>query len=139
MASIRKDILVEARPEDVWAAVRDAGAVHQRLGHGFLVDARLDGDARIVTFANGAVAREVLVDVNDEARRFVYSVVEGSLPITHHNASMQVFAEGAGRSRIVWIIDVLPDAVAAPIRVLVEQAAHAMKQTLEQEATRTTA
>lgn len=139
MASVRRDILIDARPEDVWAAVRDAGAVHQRLVPGVLIDARLEGDARVVTFANGAVVREVLVDVNDEARRFVYSVVEGSLPITHHNASMQIFDEGAGRSRIVWITDVLPDEVAAPISALVEQGARAMKQTLEQEAARITA
>lgn len=136
MASIRKDILIEACPGDVWAAVRDAGAVHQRLVPGVLVDARLDGDARVVTFANGAVVREVLVDVNDEARRFVYTVVEGSLPITHHNASMQVFDEGAGSSRIVWITDVLPDEVAAPISLLMEQGARAMKETLEHEAAR---
>jgi hypothetical protein len=89
MASIRKEILIEARPENVWAAVRDVGAVHQRLVPGVLVDARLDGDARVVTFASGAVARELLVDVDDKARRFAYEVVEGPLRATHHNASMQ--------------------------------------------------
>ena len=52
MASIHKEILIQARPQDVWAAIRDVGAVHQRLAPGFVIDARLDGDARIVTFAN---------------------------------------------------------------------------------------
>jgi hypothetical protein len=33
--------------------VRDVGAVHRRLVPGIVVDARLDGDARVVTFANG--------------------------------------------------------------------------------------
>src|SRR5258708_32813884 len=103
MASIRKEILIEARPENVWAAVRDVGAVHQRLVPGVLVDARLDGDARVVTFANGAVARELLVDIDDEARRFAYAVVEGPLGGKHHNASRQVFAPGSGRSRLVWV------------------------------------
>jgi carbon monoxide dehydrogenase subunit G len=136
MASIRKEILIEAHPENVWAAVRDVGAVHQRLVPGVLVDARLDGDARVVTFASGAVARELLVDVDDEARRFAYAVVEGPLRATHHNASMQVFAEGSGRSRLVWITDVLPDDLAASISTLVEQGSAAMKQTLEKEAAR---
>jgi carbon monoxide dehydrogenase subunit G len=136
MASIRKEILIEARPENVWAAVRDVGAVHQRLVPGVLVDARLDGDARVVTFASGAVARELLVDVDDEARRFAYAVVEGPLRATHHNASMQVFAEGSGRSRLVWITDVLPNDLAASISTLVEQGSAAMKQTLEKEAAR---
>jgi len=39
MASIRKEILIDAPPEDVWAAVRDVGAVHRRLAPGFVVDA----------------------------------------------------------------------------------------------------
>jgi hypothetical protein len=136
MASIRKEILIEARPENVWAAVRDVGAVHQRLVPGVLVDARLDGDARVVTFASGAVARELLVDVDDEARRFAYAVVEGPLRATHHNASMQVFANGEGRSQLVWITDVLPNDLAVSISTLVEQGSAAMKQTLEQEAAR---
>jgi len=136
MASIRKEILIEARPENVWAAVRDVGAVHQRLVPGVLVDARLDGDARVVTFASGAVARELLVDVDDEARRFAYAVVEGPLRATHHNASMQVFANGEGRSQLVWITDVLPNDLAASISTLVEQGSAAMKQTLEKEAAR---
>src|SRR5205814_10226349 len=60
MASIHREIPIEAHPEEVWAAVRDFGAVHKRLAPGFVVDAHLDGDARIVTFANGTVARELL-------------------------------------------------------------------------------
>ena len=50
MASIRKEIVVDARPDDVWAALRDWGAVHRRLVPGFVTDTRLDGPDRIVTF-----------------------------------------------------------------------------------------
>src|SRR5437773_9053328 len=77
MASIRKEILINAHAADVWAAVRDVGAVHQRLAEGFVVDTRLDGSARTVTFANGLVLRELIVDVDDEARRLVYAAVGG--------------------------------------------------------------
>ena len=132
MASIRKEVLIEARPENVWAAVRDVGAIHERLVPGFVVDCRLDGDARIVTFANGMVARELIVDINDDARRLVWAVVGGRL--THHNASVQVFAEGAERSRIVWIADLLPNDLAGAIGAMVEQGTRAMKQTLERHA-----
>ena len=85
--------------------------------------------ARTVTFANGLVLRELIVDVDDEARRLVYAAVGGRA--THHNASMQVFADGEGRSRVVWITDVLPNDVVGPIGALVEQGARAMKLTLE--------
>lgn len=132
MASICKEILIDAHPEDVWAAVRDVGAVHQRLAPGFVIDVRLEGDARIVTFANGAVVRELIVDIDDVRRRFVYAAVGGRAK--HHNASMQVFAEGEDRSRLVWITDLLPNEVAGPIGALVEQGASVIKQTLEDQA-----
>jgi len=69
MASIRQEILIEATPEQVWAAVRDVGAVHLRLVPGQVVDTGLEGDTRTLTFANGAVVRELIVAVDDEARR----------------------------------------------------------------------
>ncbi len=133
MASIRKDIPIKARPEGVWEALRDVGAVHQRLAPGFVVDTRLEGDARIVTFANGIVARELLVDIDDTAPRVAYAVVGGRM--THHNASFQVFAEGDGRSRLVWIADLLPNDMAGPIGAMMEQGARVMKQTLERRGT----
>lgn len=129
MASIRKELRLDASAEHVWDAVRDVGAVHERLGPGFLLDARLDGDARIVTFANGMVVREPIVDIDDTARRLVYAAVGGLS--SHYNASMQVFPDGDRRCRLVWIIDLLPHALAPTVGALAEQATHVMKKTLE--------
>lgn len=128
MATIYKEILMDVPVDVAWDAVRDVGEVHRRLAPGILLDARLDGDARVVTFANGLVAREVIVTIDDEARRLVYASVGGRA--THHNASMQVFPHGSG-TRLVWITDVLPDGVAEPIRALVEQGSQIIKRTLE--------
>ena len=130
MASIHREIVVEARAEQVWAAVRDVGAPHKRLAPGFVVDTRLEGDARIVTFANGFVARELIVDVDDGARRLVWAVV-GSPRLTHHNASLQVFAEGERRSRVVWVADLLPHEAAPVIAGMIDQGLAIMKPTLE--------
>ena len=130
MASIHKEIVIQVAPEEVWAAICDVGAVHQRLTPGVLIDSRLDGDARIVTFASGAVVRELIVDLDDEARRFAYAVVSGGRT-THHNASWQVCAEGEHHSRLVWITDFLPNEITPIIQHLVEQGAAEMKQTLE--------
>jgi hypothetical protein len=128
-ASIHKELIVDAAPADVWDAFRDYGAVHQRLARGFVVDCRLDGDARIVTFANGSVAREILVSMDDNTRRLVYMIVSPRLK--HHNASFQVFAEGDKRTRIVWITDVLPNDLAPYIGGQMDLGVRAMKQTLE--------
>src|SRR5258708_39659526 len=110
MASIHKDISRASRPEDVWAAVRDYGAVHQRVAPGFVTDCKLDGDSRVVTFANGNVAQELLVTMDDTRKRLVYAVV--SPRVKQHSASIQIFADGDSRSRVVWIADVLPDEIA---------------------------
>jgi carbon monoxide dehydrogenase subunit G len=130
MATIRNEVLIDAPAERVWDAVRDVGAVHERLAPGFVVDTRLEGDARVVTFGNGLVARELIVDVDDEARRLAWAVV-GSRRLTHHNASMQVFDDGEQRSRVVWVADLLPHDVAPDIRGLIEQGMATMKRTLE--------
>ena len=129
MASVRKEVSIGVPVEQLWAAVRDVGALHTRLVAGFVTDCRLEGDARVVTFANGVVARELIVDVNDKDLRLVWAAVGGRL--THHNASVQVFAEGAGRSRLVWIADLLPNELAPAIEAMLEQGTIAMKKTLE--------
>lgn len=131
MASIHKEIVIQASPEHVWAAVRDVGAVHQRLTPGILVATRLDGDERIITFTQGAVVRELIVALDDEARRLAYAVVEGSKRTTYHHASMQVFAYSEGGSRLVWITDFLPHDQALSIAAIIERGAEIMKQTLE--------
>jgi carbon monoxide dehydrogenase subunit G len=129
MASIRREFVIEARPEEVWDAVRDIGALHTRLVPGFVTDCRLEEGARIVTFGNGMVVKELIVDLDDTARRLAWSATGGRL--THYNASMQVFAEGKDRTRAVWIADLLPHEAAGPVGAMIEQGCQAMKKALE--------
>jgi carbon monoxide dehydrogenase subunit G len=129
MASIRREILTKARPEQAWDAIRDIGALHTRLVPGFVVDTRLEPGARIVTFGNGMVVREPIVDINDSERRLVWSATGGLT--THYNGAVQVFAGENGGARVVWIADLLPDAVAPQIRAAIEQGMAVMKRTLD--------
>jgi hypothetical protein len=132
MASIHKEILLDARPQDVWDAVADFGALHTRLVPGFVRDTQLEGNARIVSFGNGTVARELLVDCDPARRRLVYAVV--SERVRQHSASVQVFADGETRSRLVWTVDVLPHEIAPYMDAQMDQAALAMKRALERTA-----
>ena len=134
MASVRKEVSIAARPEHVWAAVRDVGNIHVRLVPGFVTACRMEGDVRIVTFANGLVVREPIVDIDDDDRRVAWAAVGGQFE--HYNASLQVFAEGADRSRIAWIADLLPNALAATVAGMIEQGLAVMKKTLESGAAR---
>ena len=129
MASIRKEIFTKARPDDAWDALRDIGALHTRLVPGFVTDTRLEPGARVVTFGNGRVARELIITVDDDDRRVVWSVVGGSM--THHNASAQVFSDASGLTKVVWIADLLPDEAAGAVAAMIERGMAVMKQTLD--------
>jgi hypothetical protein len=97
-----------------------------------VLDTHLDGDARIVSFANGTVARELLVDCDDARKRLVYAAI--SERIKQHSASVQVMADGEGRTRLIWIADVLPDEIAPYIDGQMDQAALAMQKALARSA-----
>src|ERR687889_593189 len=104
MASIHKEIAVDAPAAHVWSAIRELGSVHTRLARGFVLDTRLEGDSRLVTFANGITVRERIIDVDDR------------------------------RSRIVWVADLLPHDLAPTVDAMMEGGCAAIKQTLEQTA-----
>lgn len=128
MATLRRQIALNAPARAVWSALRDFGAVHIRVAPGFLTKLEMDRDDRIVTFFNGLVARERLITADDEDCRLVYSVVEGRA--SHYNAAVQVFPEGDG-SRLVWTIDLLPNELAPAIGEMMDHAAGFMKKALE--------
>ena len=127
MASITMQIPITADADTVWAAVRDIGNPHHLFAP-VVTDAHLDGDARVVTFANGMTVREQIVDLDEEARRFAYSVVDG--PFDHHHASFAVRAEPDGSSTLTWITDLLPDEVAPMVEGLMHEGAAAAQATL---------
>lgn len=117
MASIRRTAVLGTTAAEVWTVLRDVGRA-DRAFPGVLSASRLDEDGvRTVTFANGFVARERLIDVDDEARRIAYSVIDG--PFTHHHAVMQLIDDG-DVCRLQWDSDFLPDAVKAQIEPMVQ-------------------
>jgi carbon monoxide dehydrogenase subunit G len=120
MSSVRKEVVVNAPVADVWDALQDLGALHERLVPGFVVDTKLEEDerARLVTFGNGVIVRERIVAVDETDRRVAWSA-EGEY-VTHHNASAQVFALSADTTRFVWIADVLPDEAAPFVAAMME-------------------
>jgi carbon monoxide dehydrogenase subunit G len=132
MASIHKDIPIQAPAHTVWDAVRDFGALHTRLVPGFVLDTKLDGEARIVSFASGTVARELLVDCDDARKRLVYAIV--SERMKHYSASVEVVADGNTNSRVTWIVDVLPHEIASYISGQMDQGVLAMQKALDRAA-----
>ena len=126
MASIRKDISIPAPAVEVWDAVRDFGALHTRLVPGFVLDTKLDGEARIVTFASGNIARELLIDCDEVRLRLAYAIV-GSERMKHYNAPVEIVGDGEAGCRLVWIVDVLPHEIAPYISSQMDLGASAMQ------------
>ena len=130
MPSIIHEIEIERSAEDIWDAVRDVGALHTRLVPGFVTATEMvEGVAvstRRVTFANGVVADEVIVTIDDERRRLVWSVKD----FQHHNGALQISPARVG-ARVTWTADVLPAEVAERIAPMMWVGLQKMKEHLE--------
>ncbi len=128
MASIRKELALHIPAAEAWDALSDFYAVHTRVAPGFLTALIVEDGARVVTFANGSVAREVLVDCDNTRRRLVYTI--RSERMSAHSASFQVFEKGDGACEVIWITDVLPNEIAPYIDGQMSQGLEAMQRAL---------
>ncbi|MEO5818876.1 MAG: SRPBCC family protein [Vicinamibacteraceae bacterium] len=129
MASIRKEIMIDAGVEPAWDALRRVGEAHTLFAP-VLSDAALHGDVRTVTFANGMVVRERILDVDEAHRRIAYAALEPQ-GMTFHHASMQLDIAGPGRCVFIWITDFMPAEAASGLQPLIDQGAEALKRNIE--------
>ena len=128
MASIRKEIHIDAPVIQVWDALRDVGALHTRLCPGFVTDTKLEGNTRVVTFANGMTAREDIVSIDDSLRRVAWAIV-GQM-FHHYQGAARVEAEGRG-TLFIWTTDVLPDELAPKVDAMMTTGLVVIKRTQE--------
>jgi carbon monoxide dehydrogenase subunit G len=131
MATIIKDIPIDAKPADVWSALEDFGALHTRLVPGFVTACEFDGEARNITFSNGTTAREHLVTSDAAKRRLVYAIIGERMK--HYSASAQVFDDG-GKTRLTWTVDMLPNEIAPYISEQMDLGAAAMQRAFAKKA-----
>jgi Polyketide cyclase / dehydrase and lipid transport len=131
LTSLRRSVDIAISAGAVWDAVRDFGQLHKRIAPGLVTDTLLEegGAVRVVTFANGMSLRELLVGVEDDVQRIVWSAQSDQWQ--HHNASLQVVDLGNGQSRTIWVADVLPDQAGPTIATIMEMGLAAMKAHLE--------
>jgi len=127
MASITLERPLAADADAAWAVLARTDRAQDAFP-GVLTACEQEGDSRTVTFANGAVVKERIADVDSVRRRIAYGVVEGRF--TYHSASMQIVEDGEG-SRFIWTSDFLPAEAAAVVGPLMEQGADAFARTVE--------
>jgi len=129
MASIRKEIRIDAPVDHVWDALRDIGALHTRLVPGFVKDTRLEGNTRVVTFGNDMVAREEILSVDATQRRVAWAIV--GQQFRHYNGAAWVEPDPKGGSRFIWTTDLLPNELAAQVDQMMTAGVAVVKQTME--------
>lgn len=128
MATLRREETVEVPASKAWTMLRNV-AMPQLLFAGVLVDGEMEGDVRTVTFANGMIVRERIIDIDEMNRRVAYTVL-GDL-FEHHSAYMQIIPLDEQRCRFVWVSDFLPSERMELVKPLVEQGARALVANLE--------
>ena len=133
MATIVKHVQLTAKPEEVWDALADFGALHQRLVPGFVTACEFDGQARNITFSNGSMARELLVTSDADHRRLVYAIPANER-VRHYSASAEVTDDGKGGAELVWTIDLLPNEIAPYISGQMDLGAAAMQKAFAKKA-----
>lgn len=131
VATVHVETIINVPAERVWDAIADVGAVHRRLLPGRVADTRIEEDTRILTMPDGSHVRELIISVDHSMRRMAYAVIDGQrLALTYHHAAFQVIDEG-DHSRLIWLTDVLPHAMAAAVQARVERGIVEIRQVLE--------
>jgi hypothetical protein len=132
MTSIIREAGIATTPEAAWDALRDFGALHE-FARGFVTSTELEDErTRVVTFFNGATAREALIGIDGQACRIAWTITDLA-GATHHSGSAQVLADDSdpGRCRLRWITDVLPDDLEGRLGTMMDAGIAAMKRALE--------
>lgn len=115
MATIRRELRIEAPAERVWPFVGDPGRIHEWFPG--IIDCRVehDGDTTIrhVTLATGLTLAEEVVTVDPLLRRFQYRITGGLF--REHLGTVDVIDLGDGTCLGVYSTDARPDVMALVI------------------------
>ena len=100
------DEAVDAPVPRVWALFRDFGGVKRYTPS--LEACEIEGEGvgaiRTLTLPGGAVLRERLEALDDDATRLQYSIIDGPLPVQDYLATVQLHADGE-TCRVTWSSD----------------------------------
>ena len=128
MATITRELLIDASPDAVWERMSDVGALNQLID--FVGDVTLDSDRRYCDLGGEGELDELIGSVDPDRKRFVYSIRKSPFGFEHHSASWQAFADDDGGTRLVWVTDFKPDAAAPALEHVIYQGAASIERAL---------
>jgi mxaD protein len=97
---IDNEIVIDRRPEEVWAILGDLGAVTRWVPG--VASARMEGMRRICSLEDGGEIYEEISDFSDKRRRFRYEQQVHPLGLKRSVGALAVEPRANGSSRVVW-------------------------------------
>jgi uncharacterized protein YndB with AHSA1/START domain len=136
MPTIRNTVTINATPDQVWAVLSDMPATRQWLPG--VVAARMDGDLRVCTMADGQEVRERISAMSDDARSFRFDHVRVPLPVRESGGTFTVIRGAvAGTTKVVLETTFEPldpdgvDELAAGVRGAFQQSLDSLRTFVE--------
>jgi mxaD protein len=108
MAELRVERALALPADALWALIGDFGGLHRWHPYVRHLDLSWEGRIRTLHFHDGSRAVERLEARNEQARRYVYTLVDGALPLADCRAVLEVRARAGQGSLVVWSAEFIP-------------------------------
>lgn len=119
MTTIYKEVNIDAPLNKIWESISDTANIADLVG--FLATSNQTDDTRVCTLEGGGELKEKIVSVDDDLKRVAYTITESPLNMEYHSASMQL-EETEDGTKLVWTVDLLPEAAKQQMGPMLEQA-----------------
>lgn len=111
MGSVRRHAVLASSAEAVWGFVGRPELLHEWFP---ISSTRVEGDKRWITLPSGITFEEQILLVDNDLRRFQYSIINNPL-ITHHVGTVDVIALADNRCIVVYGTDIEPEVLGLAI------------------------
>lgn len=111
MGSVRRHAILPASADDVWAFIGRPEALHEWFP---TTATRVEGNKRWVTLPTGIVFEEEILLVDNDLRRFQYSIVGNPL-ITKHLGMFDVIPIADDKCIVIYSTDIEPEVLGLAI------------------------
>ena len=101
MAEVREEGELGVSAEEAWKVVGDFVGLVEGMGVPVETEGEGIGMTRKISMGPAPIV-ERLEERDDAAKKIVYSIVEGPLPVSSYVSTMQLSDAGEGRCKLTW-------------------------------------
>ena len=101
MTEVREEGELGVSADEAWKVVGDFVGLIEGMGLPVEVEGEGIGQTRKISMGPAPIV-ERLEERDEAAKKIVYSIVEGPLPVSGYVSTMQLSDAGEGRSKLTW-------------------------------------